>query len=215
MSGIRDEVAAAARRLAAAGLVLGTAGNVSARQGDRVAITASGVRLADANADDVTIVDLSGRVLDGALRPSSETPMHLGVYSTTDAAAVVHTHSGAAVSLSLVTDELPVIHYQQLLLGGAMHVVPFATFGSIELADGVTAALSDHTAAVLAHHGAVTRGATLDAAFDALELLEWLCRTYLDAAAVATPRSLSQAQIDDVIARAVATGYGDTHPVDG
>lgn len=80
----RGAVAAAARRLAAAGLLIGTAGNVSLKVGDHVAVTATGVRLADAGPEEVTVVDSTGRVLAGGLAPTSELELHLGVYARFD-----------------------------------------------------------------------------------------------------------------------------------
>ncbi|MEV6320770.1 class II aldolase/adducin family protein [Nocardia sp. NPDC051787] len=209
----RAAVAETSRQLAARHLVLGTAGNVSTRVGDLVAVTATGVTLADTTADHVTVVDLDGHHHAGHLRPTSELEIHLGVYRSSQAHAVVHTHSPAVVSLSLITTELPVVHYQQLLLGGPLPVVPFAAFGTEELASTTLAALRHRTAAILANHGSVAVGNSLDAAFDNAVLLEWLCRVYLDAAAVAPPASLTDAQIQEVVQVAFRTGYGSTHPI--
>src|SRR3954452_12975007 len=114
----RRQVADAARRLAAAGLVHGTAGNVSTRGGEHVAITPTGAVLAEVSADDVCVVDLAGDVVDGRFAPTSEADMHLGVYARYDAGAVVHTHAPVATAMSCVLDELPCVHYEMLLLGG-------------------------------------------------------------------------------------------------
>jgi L-fuculose-phosphate aldolase len=120
----REQVAAAGRRLAAEGLVLGTAGNVSARRGGEVAITPTGAVLAELEPEDVSVVDLDGRQVDGELAPTSELDLHLGVYRRYDAGAVVHTHAPMATALSCVLDELPCVHYQMLLLGGTVPATP-------------------------------------------------------------------------------------------
>lgn len=213
LEAVREAVAATSRRLAAHNLVLGTAGNISARVGDLVAVTATGVVLADATAEQVTVVDLSGHPHRGQLEPTSELDIHLGIYRRGDANAVVHAHSPGAVSLSLIAEELPVVHYQQLLLGGVVPIVPFAPFGTEELANATLAALQHKSAAILAHHGSVATGASLDAALNNVLLLEWLCRVYLDAAAVAPPTSLTDTQLQAVIDVAVRTGYGSTRPI--
>ena len=75
--------------------------------------------------------------MDGALAPTSEVELHLAVYRLHDAGAVVHTHAPAATALSCVLDELPCVHYEMLLLGGAVPVAPYATFGTPELARAV------------------------------------------------------------------------------
>src|SRR5439155_5831954 len=186
----REQVAAACGRLAAEGLVVGTAGNVSARAGERVAISATGAVLADATPDQVTVVDLEGRVVGGELQPTSELDLHLGVYSRYDAGAVVHTHAPTATALSCVLEgELPCIHYQMLLLGGAVRIAPYATFGTPELAEGVLDALDGRTGALMANHGAITHAPDLDNAVELSLLLEWACNVYWRAAAVGEPRA--------------------------
>jgi L-fuculose-phosphate aldolase len=211
----RDQVAAACRRLAAEGLVVGTAGNVSARSGDRVAISATGAVLADATADQVTVVDLDGTVVGGELQPTSELDLHLGVYRRYDAGAVVHTHAPIATALSCVLDdELPCVHYQMLLLGGPVRVARYATFGTPELAETVLEALDGRTAALMANHGAITHGTDLDKALELALLLEWACTVYWRAAAVGEPRVLDEGERQAVVEAAVARSYGTTKAIE-
>jgi len=207
---LRHAVALASRRLAAEGLLIGTAGNVSAREGDRVAVTGTGVVLGDCTPDDVTVVSLDGRVLEGALVPTSELGLHLGVYADSDTAAVVHAHAPYSTAVACVLDELPVLHYQQLLLGGAIRVAPYATFGTPELAGHVRAALNGRLAALLANHGSVAIGSTLDKAVENALLLEWLATLHHRASALGTPRALTEQQQLDVITQALTTNYGST-----
>ncbi|ABH00019.1 probable aldolase (plasmid) [Rhodococcus jostii RHA1] len=155
----------------------------------------------------MTLIDLAGHHRGGPQHPTSEIDIHLGVYRSTDACAVVHAHASAAIALSLVADELP--PYQQLLLGGALPVSPFAPFGTEELAESVPSALRGKNAAILAHHGSVAVGATLTNALDNILLLEWLCGMYLAAAAVGTPRALTDAQMQAMVEIAVRTNYGN------
>lgn len=207
---VREEVAQAARRLAAEGLLIGTAGNVSAREGDLVAVTGTGVVLAGCSAEEVTVVDSDGRVVEGSLLPTSELDLHLGVYADTGAAAVVHTHAPYSTALACVLDELPVLHYQQLLLGGAVRVAPYATFGTPELAARVRDALADRQAALMANHGSVAIGASLAQAVDHALLLEWLAQLHHRASALGTPRRLTEDQQAAVIEAAVRRSYGTT-----
>lgn len=207
---LRDEVAGAARRLAAEGLLIGTAGNVSARADDRIAVTGTGVVLGDCTADDVTVVSPTGEVVEGDLVPTSELDLHLGVYAGTDAAAVVHTHAPYSTAVACVLVELPVLHYQQLLLGGEIRVAPYATFGTPELATGVLAALDGRQAALMANHGSVAVGASLAKAVDHALLLEWLAALHHRASTLGTPRVLSQEQQADVITQALKRNYGTT-----
>ncbi|HEY3683278.1 MAG TPA: class II aldolase/adducin family protein [Streptosporangiaceae bacterium] len=197
----RAEVAACGRRLAETGLVVGSAGNVSVRVGDRVAITPSGVPYHRVAADDVCVLDLDGGHVAGPATPSSETPLHLSLYAATDAAAVVHHHGVSSAAVSTVLDELPAIHYATTLLGGPLRVADYATFGTPELAAAVMAALRDRTAALMRNHGAVAYAATLDAAFDRAHLVEWLCQVWAQAVRLGTPRVLTDDELADVVRR--------------
>ncbi len=159
----RRAVAAACRRLAAEGLVLGTAGNVSAPDGELVAITPTGAVLAELEPERGRRRRSRRRRSSTApLAPTSELDLHLGVYARYGAGAVVHTHAPMATALSCVLDELPCVHYSMLLLGGTVRVAPYATFGTPELAESVVDALDGRTAALMANHGAVTYAEDLD-----------------------------------------------------
>lgn len=205
-----EELAAAARRVADEGLVVGTGGNLSVRDGDDVLVTASGVDLARCTADDVVAVGLDGAPRDpAAAAPTSELPLHLGVYADSGCAAVVHVHAPWSTAVACVLDELPVAHYQQLLLGGPIRVAPYATFGTPELADGVRAALEGRSVALMANHGAVAHGSSLDQALERALLLEWLCALHHRASALGPVRTLSEEQQHEVVLAALARNYGN------
>ena len=157
----REAVAVAARGLAADGLVLGTAGNISQRDGERIAITPTGAVLADLDAADVAVVDLDGTVLDGPRAPTSELALHLGTYRRYAAGAVVHAHAPVSTALACVLDELPAVHYQMVALGGPVRVARYATFGTEELAAITLDGLEDRTAVLMANHGSLTYGEDL------------------------------------------------------
>jgi len=195
MQDAREQVAAVSRRLAEERLVHGSAGNVSVRTGDLVAITPTGSVLARLEPDDVVVVDLDGRLVEGTREPSSELDLNLGVYRRYDAGAVVHCHAPVATALSTVLDELPCVHYELMLLGGAIRVAPYATFGSPELAANVLDALDGRSAALMANHGAVAVGADAWQALERTILLEWVCEVYWRAAAVGDPRPLGEREL--------------------
>ena len=210
---LRRDVAEAARELAAAGLLVGTAGNVSARLGDLVAVTATGAHLDSCTPGQVTLVDLDGAVVEGDLAPTSELALHLGIYAdrpSTQVGAIVHTHAPFATAVACVLDELPVLHYQQLLLGGAIRVAPYATFGTPELAATTVAALEGRQGALMANHGSVAVGTALEAAVEHALLLEWLAQLHHRASTLGTPRVLDEAQQSSVIEAAIARNYGTT-----
>lgn len=203
-----EELVATARRTVTDGLVVGTSGNVSVRVGDTVLVTPSGVPYDRLTPDDVTGVDLEGRRVLGRLVPTSELPMHLTIYRTTDAGAVVHTHAVHATAVSTLVPELPAIHYMSGALGGAVRVAPYATYGTQELAENMLHALADRTGCLLRNHGTITYGTTLDQAYDRTAQLEWMCRLWLTASSVPglAPTLLSQEQVAEAGER--LRGYG-------
>jgi len=193
--------------------VVGTAGNVSVRGGDHLAVTPTGAALASLQPEQVTVVDLDGNVVHGGLQPTSELELHLGVVRRHGAAAVVHTHAPMCTALACVLDELPCVHYQMLSFGGAVRVAPYATFGTPELADNVLAALEGRSAALMGNHGAVTHAGDAHAAVEHMLLLEWACGVYWRASQLGTPRILDRGQQDAVIDAALRRGYGTTHAI--
>lgn len=209
----RQLIVDAGTRLVERGLVVGSSGNVSVRVGDdRVLATPTGVALDALTPESLPLLDLAGTQVDGPLAPTSEASLHLAIYRATGAGAVVHTHAPVATALSCVLDELPLVHYEMLLLGGAIRVAPFAAFGTDELAALALQALEGKTAALLANHGTVAHGPDLAAALKATELLEWSATLYWRAAAVGTPRALTPEQAEATIASAVRHRYGQPQP---
>ncbi|MCZ4515883.1 class II aldolase/adducin family protein [Streptomyces sp. ActVer] len=203
-----DELVATARRTVADGLVVGTSGNVSVRVGDTVLVTPSGVPYDRLAPGDLCGVSLDGRQELGSLVPTSELPMHLAVYRTTDARAVVHTHAVHATAVSTLVTELPLIHYMAAALGGPVRVAPYATYGTEKLAENMLRALRDRTACLLQNHGTLTYGTTLPQAYDRTAQLEWMCRVWLTASSLPghTPTLLTREQVDEVGER--LRGYG-------
>jgi L-fuculose-phosphate aldolase len=215
LAGPRAAVADAARRLAREGLVAGTSGNVSARAGELVAITPTGIQLEHVASSEVTCVALDGSVVEGVFVPSSELDLHLGIYARYGPGAVVHTHSPFATALACVLDgELPCIHYEMLELGGPVRVAPYRTFGTPDLAAVTIEALHDRSAVLMSNHGAVVTGDDAAHAVRRALLLEWACTLYWRACAVGVPRTLDAQQLDAVAAATAARGYGATKRLD-
>jgi L-fuculose-phosphate aldolase len=187
-----------ARMLRPDGLVVGTAGNLSIRSGDLVAITPSSVDYDELDPGLVCVVDCDGTPLETQRPPSSELPMHLAVYTATDARAIVHTHAPFATALSTVVDELPAIHYAIADLGGPVRVARYVTFGTDELAEVVEEALAGRSAVILGSHGTLTTGDTLEEAYFRSVLLEWLAALYYRARQLGEPRILPLDEIDRI-----------------
>jgi L-fuculose-phosphate aldolase len=202
----REALADACRRLASEGLVIGSAGNISVRVGDQILSTPTGCTFQDVGPEEMSVVELDGEIVDGA--PTSELGLHLGVYRAMDwATAVVHTHSPMATAVGCVIEELPPIHYAMLALGGTVQVAPYATFGSDELHRLVLEALEGRTAALMKNHGTLNCAASLEAAVDGAQLLEWACTLYWHAAQLGEPAVLTDEQLADVATQVQRLDY--------
>jgi len=198
----RAALVAAAAAIAESGLIVGSAGNLSVRSadGEHVLVTPRRARLGAIDPADCVCVALA----DGAVaashatgsEPSSETALHRAAYDAVPGAgAVIHTHSHFATVLSTLVEELPAIHYVAVGFGGPVRTVPYSTFGSQALADGVATALEDRTAALLANHGAVVTAPGIALAVEQALQLEWLASVYWHARVFGTPAVLSDEQL--------------------
>lgn len=183
-------------------MVITEAGNLSVRLRRHALVTRRGARLDRLSARDLVAVPLDGTPAAGGTEPSSETPMHLGVYRHCGAGAIVHTHSRMATVLSTLVDEIPPIHYAMHRLGDSVRVARYATFGSDELAANVVAALAGRSAALMANHGAIAHGPDLAEALARAQTLEWLADIHYHAIAVGPPAVLGPADLAAVRARA-------------
>lgn len=208
----RAAVCEYARRMTADGLVVGTSGNVSARDGALVAVTPTGVDYAGLEPADIPVVGLDGEIVEGELKPTSELPMHLAVYNRAvdpdgaSVTAVVHTHSVHATAVSTLLDEVPPIHYILATIGPTARVAEYATYGTEELASSMLKALDGRRGCLLANHGTVAYGDSLGAAYHRVQHLEWVCRLWLLARSAGSPTLLPPAEIEHVVEK--LRGYG-------
>jgi len=160
-----------------------TDGNVSLRLGDRVLVTPSGVHKGLMEANQVITVDLTGRVLRGEGRPTSEIRMHLLAYELRpDVGAVVHAHLPYATACTLAGIDLlePILPEVVITLGG-IPTAPYATPGSAAVAEGIREFLREYDAILLSRHGAMTVGRDVTDAYNKMEKLEHTARVVLAA----------------------------------
>ncbi len=170
-------------------MVAGSAGNVSVRSGDHVIITPTNKRYTTMSPNDLVVVDMSGNVIEGGRGPSSEMPLHLEIYrNRSDVCAIIHTHSIYASTLAVLRRGLPpVIDEITPRLGGDIRVSEYAMPGTRDLAKAVVSAIENRSAALIANHGAVACGKTLEEALDNAVLLERASKIYLLALRVGEP----------------------------
>lgn len=195
-----------------AALTPGTSGNLSARRGDRVAVTPTGMAYDRIDATDVPVLDVeAGATVWGNRDPTSEIPLHLAVYAATDAGAVVHAHSPWTTSLAASRESLPPVHYALALAGGEVPVAEYATYGSEDLAENAGRAMLEAgtTAVLLANHGVVAAGADVGEAIETLEAVEFVAAVFGRARAMgADPEVLDAEELERVAAK--FDSYGQT-----
>jgi L-ribulose-5-phosphate 4-epimerase len=182
----KELVVAAARHMAARGLVTGASGNVSLRleakgKTELLAVTPSSLPYETMKPDDIQVVSFEGGTVEGTLKPSVETGLHVGIYKARrNVDAVIHTHSVYASALAMTGRSLPPLTDSQVIsLGGEIRCAPYAPSGSPELGTFVLEALGDRSGVLLQNHGAIGTGKDLEATLAACELLETTARIYL------------------------------------
>lgn len=195
----------------AQGLNVGKAGNLSARTPAGFLITPTGVPYEDLQPEDLVAMDVGGRILGGRLKPSSEWPMHRAVYAARpDAGAVLHAHPPHATGLACARRAIPPFHYMVAVAGGRdIRCAPYHLFGSEALAEAVLEALAERRACLLANHGLIALGADPGAALALALEVENLARQYLLAEAAGGAVLLSEAEIDEALARFDSYGRQD------
>ena len=192
-------IAECCRALYEAGLIAGADGNVAVKVGaERALVTPSGILKSELTPDDIVEVDLSGVRLRGHRAPSSELDMHLRVLRTRqDVTAVVHAHPPVTTGFGvagLAFDDcvLPELIYQM----GHVPLVPYGTPGTPDLGDAVEPYIGKYDAMILANHGAVTFGATLNDARIRMESLEHAAKIILTARLLGKVNPLDPAQVE-------------------
>lgn len=207
---LRAQVSDTCRALGRAGL-LGTAGNLSVREGDLVVVSPSGIPPTELGPELVGVHRFDGSAVEAQAPPSSELPFHLAIYNRLPVGAIVHTHAPASTALSALVDEVPATHYYTALFGGPLRVAEYATVGSDPLADRVAAALDGRRAALMANHGAITIGASLAEAAHLVSYLEYICEVQLRALSTGLPvRTVPPAELERVAER--LRGYSQDPP---
>lgn len=206
---LRAEIVRVAQAMDRAGFCPSKSGNVSARVAGGFLITPSGLPYARTAPDDLVLLSESGEVLAGGRKPSSEWPFHAAIYSgRPEVMAVVHDHSPRATALSCARRGIPAFHYMIALAGGPdVRCAEYATFGTDALAANAVAALDGRKAVLLANHGVIAVGLTLEGAYTIAAEVENLAGQYLDLLASGLePVILDEAEMARVAAK--FAGYG-------
>ena len=207
---LRKEIVLRARELDASGLNRGASGNISARSGDAMLVTPSGVapsRLEPAMIARMPLEPEDGR-WEGPLEPSSEWRFHRDLLrARPDFGAVVHTHSPFATVLSIARRPIPAVHYMMAAFGGAqIACADYACYGTAELSAAVLAAIEGRAGCLMANHGMVVGGPDMGRACWLAQELEALAHQYFHVLQIGGGHILGEAELADT-ARSFE-GYG-------
>jgi L-fuculose-phosphate aldolase len=200
----REQVLEAARRTVALGLTHGTSGNVSLRVPNGMVITPTGLDYGSCDPADLVVTSLDGRPADTERRsPSSEWRLHAAVYQARpEINGVIHGHAPAATAVACLGRAIPAFHYMIAVAGGdTIRCARYAPFGTEQLASYAVDALADRLACLLAHHGFIAIGATLEEALSVAVEVEYLADLYLRLLPLGEPPRLSDAEMREVSRR--------------
>ena len=181
---LRDDICRYGQSIFERGLTFGSSGNISARLDDGWLMTPTNVALGRLDPARLSRLDEQGRLVDGD-PPTKESFLHRAMYGERPAAkAVVHLHSTHSVAVSCLADLdpadlLPPITAYYIMRVGRLPLVPYYPPGDESLAEAVRLAATRHSAVLLANHGPVVAGSSLDAAVAAIEELEETARLFL------------------------------------
>ncbi|XDA97895.1 class II aldolase/adducin family protein [Sulfitobacter sp. LCG007] len=187
-----------------------TAGNISVRSGDGMLITPSGIDPDRMSPDQIVRVAFDGTA-SGDWKPSSEWALHAALYlARPEATAIVHAHPTYCVAISCLRAPIPPFHYMIASFGGnEVPCAPYAPFGSQALADAVAATMGqDYAACLMANHGMIALGRSLQTAFALTEKLEVLAHQYQLACSIGTPTLLNEDDMATVHRAYRSYGYG-------
>ena len=207
---LRQQLIDTARRMAAAGLTRGTAGNLSVRAEERgggFLITPTGMAYEALESEDIVFMRLDGTA-EGRRKPSSEWRFHRDLYRhRAEAGAIVHAHSPFATSLACLRRDVPAFHYMIARFGGdSLRCAAYATFGTQALSDAALSAMADRRACLLANHGMLAFGDDLGQALDLGVELEALCEQYWRACQLGEPVLLDAAEMRTVLGKFASYG---------
>lgn len=199
---LRQSIIDHCRGMNASGLNQGTSGNISVRFGERMLLTPSAIPYADMTPDMIVSMPIHGEygAWEGPKKPSTEWPFHLDILrARPEVNAVVHTHAMFSTILSIARKPIPAVHYMIAAFGGPnIRVSDYARYGTKALSDNVIAGLEGRSACLLANHGMIATGSSLEKAMWAAVELETLAKQYYHSLLIGGPVLLSDAEIEGV-----------------
>ncbi len=198
----RKDIVKYCRLLIEHGLTKGTGGNISIfnREENLFAISPSGIDYFKMTEEDVVIMSLDGKVVEGDKKPSSEHELHRIFYvNRDDVNAVVHTHSVYSTVVATLREDLPASNYLVAFSGHNVACAEYASFGTKELAENVYKVMKTQYAALMANHGLIAASKDILNAFNVAEEIEFCAEVYVKARSIGKPVILDEKEMDFMI----------------
>jgi len=207
---LRRQLIDTALQMNRSGINQGTSGNLSARFGEGMLITPSGMPYSALAPADIVYVDRSG-ACEGPRQPSSEWRIHSDIYlAREEVQAILHAHPTECVALACMHQSIPAFHYMVAVAGGRnIRCAPYATFGTQQLSDHALLALRDRKACLMANHGLICLESALDRALSLAIEVEQLAKAYLRCLAIGDPVLLDDDEMDRVLMKFKSYGVQD------
>ena len=196
-----------AKKLNSTNLSLLRSGNISVRAKDKgiegFYITPSGTKYSSLKPKDMVFVSLKGRFDKKKGKPSSEWRFHQDIYvNKREAKAIVHAHSTCATAVSTHQKAIPAFHYMVAVAGGKdIKCSKYATFGTRNLSKNILVALKNRSACLIANHGQIAFGESLDKTFELAQEIENICHQYINALRIGIPKILSKKEMKIVLGK--------------
>ena len=207
MNKLKSEVIKYSKKLNITSLSALRSGNISIRTKENGVegfyITPSGRKYSSLNPKDIVFVSLKGIFDKKKGKPSSEWRFHQDIYvNKKDAKAIVHAHSTCATAISSHQKNIPAFHYMVAVAGGEdIKCTKYATFGTKNLSKNIIKALKNRSACLIANHGQVAFGNTLENTFELAQEIENICHQYINALRIGIPKILSKKEMQIVLGK--------------
>jgi L-fuculose-phosphate aldolase len=198
----RNELVETGKKMISSGLVKGTGGNLSVYfpKEQIMAITPGSMDYFSIKAEDIVLMNIDEKIIEGRQKPSSEWRMHMIFYKKRkEARAVVHTHSSAAAAVSCLRRDLPPIYYLTMMAGEDIKCSKYYRFGTEDLAEEAYKTMEGRSAALLANHGVITCSYSLARAYHIAEQVEYTADLFLKCESVGKPVQLTKDNVQEMI----------------
>lgn len=165
----------------ASGLSVATSGNLSVKTEEGILITPSGIQYQALEQADIVTLDIQGNIVLGKYKPSTEWPFHCAIYQARqDVNAIVHVHSTYATAVACTRQPIPAFHYMVAIAGNTqIPCAEYATFGTDALSKNIVKVLKDSNACLMANHGLIALGKSLNEAYTLAHEVENLAKQYI------------------------------------